>query len=76
MHIKGHEANGRDFILNGIKDRRALESVLVDFKPIEGSKIGELSANFDIVMGYTAVESEDGSLRGGIGKPEGLRPGR
>jgi protocatechuate 3,4-dioxygenase, beta subunit len=76
MHIKGHEDNTRDFILNGIRDAKARESVLVDFKRIEGSKIGELAANFDIVMGYTAAELQDGSLQGGIGKPEGLRPNK
>jgi hypothetical protein len=26
---------------------------MVDFSPIKGSKIGELAAKFDIVMGYT-----------------------
>jgi len=76
MHIKGHPDNARDFILNGMKDARARESVLVDFKPVPSSKIGELSANFDIVMGYTAAELENGALQGGIGKPEGLRPSR
>jgi protocatechuate 3,4-dioxygenase, beta subunit len=76
MHIKGHEDNGRDFVLNGMRDARARESVLVDFKRMEGSRIGELGANFDIVMGYTAAELENGSSQGGIGKPEGLRPTR
>jgi protocatechuate 3,4-dioxygenase beta subunit len=74
MLIKGHPDNAGDFVLNNIRDAAARESILVDFKRIEGSKIGELSANFDIVMGYTAAEMEDGSLRGGIGKAEGLRP--
>jgi protocatechuate 3,4-dioxygenase beta subunit len=74
MLIKGHADNARDFVLNGIRDARARESVLVDFRPIAGSKIGELSANFDIVMGQTAAELQDGSPQGGIGKPEGLRP--
>lgn len=76
MHIKGHEANARDFVLDRIREPRALESVLADFKPLEGSKIGELTANFDIVMGYTAGQAEDGSPQGGIGKPEGLRPAK
>jgi protocatechuate 3,4-dioxygenase beta subunit len=76
MHIKGHADNSKDFVLNGIRDTRARESLLVDFKRVENSKIGELSANFDIVMGYTAAELEDGALQGGIGKPEGLRPGK
>jgi protocatechuate 3,4-dioxygenase beta subunit len=76
MHIKGHADNARDFILNGMRDARARETVLAEFKKLEGSKIGELSANFDIVMGYTAAELENGLLQGGIGKPEGLRPAR
>ena len=73
MHIKGHPDNARDFVLNGISDIKARETILCEFRKFEGSKIGELSANFDIVMGYTAVELEDGTLQGGIGKPEGLR---
>ena len=76
MHIKGHEANARDFVLNRISDPRLLETVLGDFKPVEASRIAELAVNFDIIMGYTAAELENGSLQGGIGKPEGLRPGR
>ena len=72
MHIKDHPDNSRDFILNGMRDAKMRETVLAEFRKIQGSKIGELSANFDIVMGYTAGELEDGSLQGGIGKPEGL----
>jgi len=34
------------------------------------SKIGELAANFDIVIGETLVETEDGKLHGGLGKAE------
>ena len=74
MHIKDHPDNARDFVLNGIRDVKARETLLSDFRKFEGSKIGELSANFDIGMGYTAVELEDGTMQGGIGKPEGLRP--
>lgn len=74
MHIKGHPDNARDFVLNGMRDPKARETVLAEFKKVQGSKIGELSATFDIVIGNTAAELEDGSLRGGIGKPEGLRP--
>jgi protocatechuate 3,4-dioxygenase beta subunit len=74
LHVKGHPDNARDFVLNGMKDDKARETVLCEFKKVAGSKIGELSANFDIIMGYTAAELENGSLQGGIGKPEGLRP--
>lgn len=52
-YIKGHPSNPMDFILNGIRDPKAKESVLVDFAPIPNSRIGELAAKFDIVLGYT-----------------------
>ena len=32
------------------------ELLMADFKPIKGSKIGELAANFDIVLGRTPDE--------------------
>jgi protocatechuate 3,4-dioxygenase beta subunit len=52
-YVKGEPANSRDFIFNSIRDRKARESVLVDFAPIEDSKAGELAANFDVVLGFT-----------------------
>ena len=52
-YVKGHPQNARDGILRGIRDARARESVIVDFAPIPDSKIGELSARFDIVLGVT-----------------------
>ena len=52
-YIKGHPGNDRDGVLRGIRDPKARESVMVTFNPLEGSKIGELAARFDIVMGFT-----------------------
>lgn len=53
-YVKGHPGNERDGILNRLRrDPRAYEAVLVDFQPMENSKIGELAANFDIVLGVT-----------------------
>ncbi len=40
-----------------IRDSFERELVLVDFKPIKESKIGELSARFDIVVGLTPDDS-------------------
>jgi protocatechuate 3,4-dioxygenase beta subunit len=37
--------------------------VLVDFNPLKDSKIGELSARFDIVVGLTPAEPEEGRRR-------------
>jgi protocatechuate 3,4-dioxygenase beta subunit len=52
-YIKGHPGNERDGIWRGIRDPKARDSVTIDFAPIKQSKIGELSAMFDIVMGFT-----------------------
>jgi protocatechuate 3,4-dioxygenase beta subunit len=52
-YVKGEPANERDGILRSIRDERLRQAVIVDFKPLEESKIGELSARFDIVLGRT-----------------------
>jgi protocatechuate 3,4-dioxygenase beta subunit len=52
-YIKGESRNDRDGVIRGIRDAKQRDSVMVDFAPVEGSKIGELAAKFDIVMGYT-----------------------
>lgn len=52
-YIKGHAGNQRDAVLRGIRDAKQLASVMVPFEPLKNSKTGELSAHFDIVMGFT-----------------------
>jgi protocatechuate 3,4-dioxygenase beta subunit len=52
-YIKGHPQNDRDGVLRGVRDAKARESVIVDFAPIKESKIGELAAKFDMVLGFT-----------------------
>ena len=56
-YVKGHPQNERDGVFRGIRDEKARESVLVNFKPIEKSKLGELEARFDIVLGVTPYEA-------------------
>ena len=53
MLVKGLPENARDSVVRGI-DPNALNTLLVDFKPMAGSKIGELAANFDLVLGKNA----------------------
>ena len=65
--VKGHEANKGDLIVERIKDPKLLETLMVEYKPLPGSTLGELTASFDIHLGRTAVELGDGSI-GGIGK--------
>ena len=68
MLIDGHEANEKDGLFRRVKDPAQRKSILVEFDPLEGSKLGELTANFDIVLGKTVEELEDGKL--GIPKHE------
>jgi len=75
LFIKGNPDNDRDGIFSGIRDKAARDSVLVDFKSMPDSKINELAANFDIVMGITPEDPKDAPIKGGIGKSEGDRGG-
>ncbi len=52
-YIKNHPGNAKDGVLRSVRDQKALASIMVDFAPIKESKIGELAANFDIVLGFT-----------------------
>ena len=52
-YIKGNAGNQRDGVLRGIRDPKQLASVMVPFEPLQNSKIGELSAHYDIEMGFT-----------------------
>jgi protocatechuate 3,4-dioxygenase beta subunit len=65
--VKGHEANERDLITNRFTDPKLLETLMVEYRPLPGSTLGELTANFDIRLGRTAVELDDGRI-GGIGR--------
>jgi protocatechuate 3,4-dioxygenase beta subunit len=65
--VKGHEANAGDLITRRIDDPAVLETLMVDYRPLAGSRLGELTANFDIRLGVTAQELDDGRL-GGIGR--------
>ncbi len=66
--IKGHPDNVGDLVTERIRDPAALETLMVSYEPLPGSELGELTARFDIVIGRTAQELEDGSI-GGIGPP-------
>ena len=52
-YIKGEPRNQKDFILRRIKDSNARKSLIVPFNPVQGSKLQEVSAKFDIVLGWT-----------------------
>jgi protocatechuate 3,4-dioxygenase beta subunit len=53
LYVKGHPGNARDQIYRRIGDAQAQAAVTVDFAPVQDSRIGELAAKFDIVLGFT-----------------------
>jgi protocatechuate 3,4-dioxygenase beta subunit len=52
-YIEGHPGNEKDGIYRNIKDEKARKSITVPFAALPNSRIGELAAHFDIVMGLT-----------------------
>ena len=52
-YIKDHSQNERDGVYRNIKEAKARDSVSIPFEPLKSSRIGELAAKFDIVMGLT-----------------------
>ena len=52
-YVKGERGNEHDGILRNIRDPKQRENIIVDFAPIEKSRIGEMAAKFDIVLGFT-----------------------
>ena len=55
-YVKNEPRNQKDFILQRVKDTKARDSLVVPFNPLKDSKIGEVSARFDIVLGMTPAD--------------------
>ncbi len=53
LFVKGAPGNAVDMVYQRIKDPKARDSVTVDFVPVKSSRVGELAARFDMVMGFT-----------------------
>jgi protocatechuate 3,4-dioxygenase, beta subunit len=68
VHIQGDPNNAQDLVLKPVKDPAARATIIKPFVPMPGGKLGELAVNFDVVLGGTVQEFEDGRL--GIGKPQ------
>jgi protocatechuate 3,4-dioxygenase, beta subunit len=52
-YVKGEPQNDTDGVLRGIRDPKQRGSVIVPFDPLPDSRIGELTARFDVVLGLT-----------------------
>jgi protocatechuate 3,4-dioxygenase beta subunit len=53
MLVKGHPGNEQDGVFRDLRDPQARERLLVDFTPIPDSRLHELAASFNIVVGNT-----------------------
>jgi protocatechuate 3,4-dioxygenase beta subunit len=63
LFIRDFSGNDKDFVFKQMRDPVDRELVLVDFKPVAESKVGELAASFDIVIGQTPKETSQGPGR-------------
>lgn len=50
-YVSGHPGNAKDGIYRGLRDAARL--VTIDFTKVKDSKLGELAAKFDIIVGLT-----------------------
>ena len=55
-YVQGEPRNKNDFILSRIKDKKARNSLIVPFTPLKDSKLGEVVARFDVVLGATPAD--------------------
>jgi protocatechuate 3,4-dioxygenase, beta subunit len=54
MYAKGEaQRNAKDGIYTSVKDAKQKDAITIDFEKVKESKIGELAANFVIVLGTT-----------------------
>ncbi len=63
LYVKGFAGNERDGIWKGLGAKNSL--VTTEFKPLKDSKIGELAAHFEIVLGTTPEDVKKDQFRGG-----------
>jgi protocatechuate 3,4-dioxygenase beta subunit len=56
-YVRGEARNQNDGILQGIRDERQRNSVIIEFAALPNSRANELQARFDIVLGFTPGEA-------------------
>ena len=53
MYVAGHAGNEKDGIWRSVADKKSREAITIPFEKMKDSKLGELGAKFDIVLGTT-----------------------
>ena len=51
--VKGEKQNDRDGVLGDVRNAAARDSIISDYTPLKESKIGEVAARYEIVLGVT-----------------------
>jgi protocatechuate 3,4-dioxygenase beta subunit len=63
LYVKGEPMNEKDGLFRNIRNAKDREALLAEFKPVPRSRIGELAARFDIVIGSTPEDRSSGGSR-------------
>lgn len=58
LNLNEKERNAKDGLFKRITDEKKRAALVADFKPIKDSKIDELQANWDAVLGWTPEDDE------------------
>ena len=59
IFIAGFPGNAKDGVFFSVREAFERQLIQTDFVPIKDSKIGELSAHFDIVLGVTPADRDE-----------------
>ena len=63
LYVKGDPKIKRDGPINEIKDPNLRSMLIKEFKPLKGSKTGELTVGFDLVVGVTPEDPKEDPVR-------------
>lgn len=75
LFVAGHPQNDRDGVLRSLRDDEARKLVMGDFRKVKGSPLDEYEAEFNLVLGRTPAEGDDGKFPGVIANPQSRRRG-
>jgi protocatechuate 3,4-dioxygenase beta subunit len=53
LYIRGEPGNANDGLYQRLRDARARDALTAEFARLRGSRTGELTARFDIILGFT-----------------------
>lgn len=69
LFVKCHPMNDRDGLLRRAGEPEARKLLLGDFRPIADSPLNEHQVEFNITLGVTPAEGDDGQFPGTLAKP-------